>query len=84
MTEQDARKILEEILCAVSKKKVSLDNVQDLRNDKVLDSLDALIFFMELEQKTGVVVPESASLVADGWFTVDKLCKAIVVAPMKE
>ena len=51
---------------------------QDLRDDDLLDSLDILVFFMELEKETGVAVPETETLVEEGWYKVDKLCAELM------
>ena len=37
-----------------------------------------LIFFMELENRTGIVMPDTDVLVSEGWYNVEYLCAQIV------
>lgn len=78
MTNEEALKIIESLVSRVTNKDVTLSLTQDLRHDQILDSLDTLVFFMELEQETGVSVPEIDSLVEDGWYSVEKLCSELL------
>ena len=73
MTEQEALATLERLVSSVTNKPASLALGMDLRRDNVLDSVDSLIFFMELENATGVSVPETVDLVTEGYYQVSKL-----------
>ncbi|MFN8121919.1 MAG: acyl carrier protein [Thermoleophilia bacterium] len=53
----------------------------DLVEEGVLDSLDAMVFLMELEDLTGVTFPEDADLVELGAFRVPVLLDRLVGAP---
>ena len=44
----------------------------DLRGEDILDSLDAMVFFLELAEHTGKAFPEK-DLVEQGFFRVEKL-----------
>ncbi len=78
MTELGALEIITRLVHKVSGKKTKIVLEQDLRKDEILDSLDMLIFLMELEKETGLAVPETPILVKEGWYKVSKLCREIV------
>lgn len=69
--------IIAQLVHKVSGREVTVSLGQDLRDD-LLDSLDILVFFMELEKETGIAVPETETLVEDGWYKVDRLCAEIM------
>lgn len=77
MTEHEALGIITDIIYKVSGKNVHIELDQDLRNEGLLDSLDILLFFMELEKKTGISIPETEELIQGGWYNTRKLCKEI-------
>lgn len=74
MTEREALKVITQLVHKVSGKNVEVLPEHDLRDDNLLDSLDTLVFFMELEKETGLSVPETETLVERGWYKVSKLC----------
>ncbi|MDZ4252737.1 MAG: hypothetical protein U1A72_09230 [Sulfuritalea sp.] len=51
--------------------KISIDT--DLIEDDILDSLDGMVFLLELEEATGKRFPEDIDLVAEGYYKVRKL-----------
>ena len=57
---------------AIKDPKASAKPGTDLREDGILDSLDGLVFLMELTASTGKSFPEK-DLEALGFFKVDKL-----------
>ena len=77
MAEQEALEIIAQLVHKVSGREVTVSLGQDLRDD-LLDSLDILVFFMELEKETGIAVPETETLVEDVWYKVDRLCAEIM------
>lgn len=74
MTKQEALEKVQALVQQVSEKPVELSFEQDLRRDKLLDSLGSFVFFMELEKATGLSIPEVESLLEGGWYSVDKIC----------
>ena len=74
MSEQEALRVITRLIHKVSGKNVDVSADHDLRDDNLLDSLDILVFFMELEKETGLAVPETETLVEEGWYNVGKLC----------
>lgn len=77
MTEQEALGLLKDIASAVANKNIEIFPGQDFRADNLLDSLDTIVFFMELEKRTGLAVPEIESMVENDWYNVDTLCRKI-------
>jgi len=78
MTEFEALSKLKDIICKVSGKNIQIDINQDLRNDNILDSLDILLFFMELEKESGISIPETEELIQNGWYNIRKLCDELI------
>ena len=77
MTEQEALKAITRLIHKVSGKNVEVSTDHDLRDGNLFDSLDMLVFFMELERETGLAVPETEKLVEEGWYKVKKLCEEL-------
>ncbi len=73
MTQEDGLKALNRIIFNVTGKTVSLSPEMDLKQSEILDSVDALVFFMELENTLGVSIPEQVDLEAEGYYSVKKL-----------
>lgn len=78
MTEKEALVRITEIINSISGKNLKISLEHDLRDDDVLDSLDTMVFFMELESQTGLSIPDSENLVEDGWYKINKLCTELV------
>jgi len=79
MTENDALNCIRESLeTALDKKNIAIALETDLKNG-VLDSLDSMVFLLELEQRTGRKFPDS-DIGADGFFRVDHLVKLITTS----
>lgn len=74
MTEQEALEVIRQLVQKVSGRQMKVLPEHDLRDDNILDSLDTLVFFMELEKETGLAVPDTESLVEQGWYSVGALC----------
>ncbi len=53
----------------------------DLVGEEILDSLDAMVFLMEIETATGLTFPEDADLVELGAYRVPALIDMLVGAP---
>lgn len=84
MKESEALERIVRLIHEVSGKKVEVSLAHDLREDDLLDSLDTMIFFMELEKQTGVSVPETENIVEDGWYKVSKLCAELIATNSKK
>ena len=77
MTEQQALQLINETLRNVLKDpKVSATLDTDLVADNVLDSLDGMVFLLEISEKTGKSFPEK-DLVKLGFFRVRKLVEIL-------
>lgn len=71
-------KILEKIkhiLEKTTKKTISINIETDLIEDGILDSLDGMVFMLEIEQKFDVKFPEEIDLVEEGYYKLNKLVK---------
>ena len=75
MTESEAFLLIKNILIAVTKKPLPSEfgPETDLINTGILDSLDGMVFTLELEQATGKSFPEGINLVDEGYYNVPKL-----------
>ena len=62
-------------LDAVVKKPVEITIETDLIEDGCLDSLDGMIFVLDLESRTGRKFPEDIDLVKEGFYKVRNLVK---------
>jgi acyl carrier protein len=62
------------------KEPVEITPDTDLVGEEILDSLDAMVFLMELEELTGVSFPEDADPVELGAYRVPTLLDHLVVA----
>lgn len=72
----DSTAALDAIRTAVErarKEPVEVTEQTDLVGEQILDSLDAMVFLMELEDLTGVGFPEDADLVELGAYRVPTL-----------
>lgn len=83
MNEKEALEIIRGLVHRVSGKDIEIVPHYDLRRDEILDSLDILIFFMELEKQTGVSIPDTSILIKDGWYQISKICKEIISTSSK-
>ena len=77
MNEQQALQLINETLRKVlNDEKVTATIDTDLVADNVLDSLDGMVFLLEISEKTGKAFPEK-DLVKLGFFRVRKLVETI-------
>lgn len=78
MTQDEA---FELITAAVAKVKGNTEPTvgrdTDLVESGILDSLDGMVFLMELEQAAGVKFPEEGDLVALGYYKVPHLLRLL-------
>lgn len=73
ITEQQALDIINEVLRKTLKdKSVTAKIDTDLAGESILDSLDGMVFLLELSEKTNKTFPEK-DLVELGFFRVRKL-----------
>ena len=73
MTRDDAMALIGQALAKVTGKTVALGPETDLIEDEILDSLDGMVFAMEIEKAGGVKFPDDVDLVDEGYFKVDRL-----------
>jgi len=77
MTREEARNaILKAVRLALKNESINFDDNTDLIEQGVLDSLDGMVFLLELSTITGKDFPEESpgqSLREQGFFKVDKL-----------
>jgi acyl carrier protein len=73
MSEAEILGKLSEILERVTKKKVAIDIDTDLIEKNILDSLDGMVFILEVEQAFNKHFPEDINLVKEGYYKVKKL-----------
>jgi len=77
MNEQQALQLINEALRKVlNNEKVSATIDTDLAGENVLDSLDGMVFLLEISEKTGKTFPEK-DLVKLGFFRVRKLVELL-------
>jgi len=81
MNQQDALKLIEQALAKTleeaknpegRRKEFSLSMETDLVKEEILDSLDSMVFILELAEKSGKSFPED-DLVEQGFFKVGRL-----------
>lgn len=77
MTEQQALQIINEALRkTLNDAKASAGIDTDLVGENILDSLDGMVFLLEISEKTGKTFPEK-DLVELGFFRVRKLVEIL-------
>lgn len=73
MTEQQIFESIKASVEQVRNHPVDISMDTELQKEKILDSLDSMVFIMDLESRTGVKIPEETDLAAEGLFNVRKL-----------
>jgi acyl carrier protein len=73
MNEPEILAKLAEILEGVTKGKVTIDIETDLIEQNILDSLDGMVFMLEVEQAFDKHFPDDINLVKEGYYKVGKL-----------
>lgn len=78
MTESEALALIERALKKSVDKQVAVTIETDLFQEKILDSLDAMVFFLELEEMSGKKFPEEN--LAEAGFSkvrriVERMCE---------
>lgn len=73
MTEQEAFDGIKASLCQVCNRNVDITMDTELQQEKILDSLDSMIFILDVESRLNVKIPEDINLVGEGLFNVRKL-----------
>ncbi len=78
MKRDEALELVRQALAKVLKRPVELSPEADLVADQILDSLDTLLFFAELEKTAGLQIPDQVDLAQAGFYRVptllDHLC----------
>ena len=70
---------LEDILEKVLNRSVEITLETDLIKDGILDSLDGMVFMLEVEQEFGKTFPQDLDLVAEGYYNVGTLIDKLKV-----
>jgi acyl carrier protein len=73
MNETEILARLSSVLENVVKKPVSLTLDTDLIGESIIDSLDGMVFMLEVEQAFGKSFPEEINLVTEGYYRVRTL-----------
>jgi acyl carrier protein len=73
MNEAEIIDKLAQILERVTKKEVDINIDTDLIQQNILDSLDGMVFTLEVEQAFNTSFPENINLVKEGYYKVGKL-----------
>jgi acyl carrier protein len=70
MNQQESIKLINEALSRALKRRAEVGPETDLLNE--MDSLESMVFFLELEELSGKKFPDT-DLVKEGFYKVDKL-----------
>ena len=73
MTEQEAFDCIVTALENTLDESVEITQDTDLIDEDILDSLDGMIFLLEIENATGKKLPEEIDLVEEGYYKIPKL-----------
>ena len=73
MNETEILARLSSVLENVVKKPVSLTLDTDLIGESIIDSLDGMVFMLEVEQAFGKSFPEEINLVTEGYYRMRTL-----------
>lgn len=73
MSREDALALIRQALQKVLGEPVDVSPEADLIEDETLDSLDGMVFLLELETASGRKFPEDVDLVEEGFYRVPKL-----------
>jgi acyl carrier protein len=73
MTDHEALNLIESALKKVIKRDVRLTPDMDLIAGEILDSLDSMVFALEVENLSGKKFPEDIDLVEAGYYKVARL-----------
>lgn len=73
----DTIKEIQNLLEKVCNKPVSINLNTNLDEEKILDSLDSMVFFMQFEEKFNVKIPEEIDLKENGYYLVSNLVNMI-------
>jgi len=73
VTEEEVLSKLSIILEKVLAQPTSIEITTDLIEDKILDSLDGMVFLLEVEQAFDKGFPEDIDLVSEGYYKIEKL-----------
>ncbi len=68
---------LNDVINSVTNKTVTITAETDLLNEAILDSLDAMVFFMALEETFNIEIPEDDDLQEQGYFKIQVLLDMI-------
>ena len=77
MTKDEAFAMIKDALAKSIKKPFEITPETDLIGEEILDSLDGMVFILELENMSGHHFPEDIDLVKEGYFTVPKLIEQL-------
>jgi acyl carrier protein len=78
MNQVEAIRLIEDTLENVAKKRFDITIETDLIAEDILDSLDGMVFAMEIETAAQKKFPEDIDLVEAGYFKVEKLVTFLI------
>jgi len=78
MNKKDAMAAIAVALENVLKQPTAITPEMDLIEAGILDSLDGMVFLLEIETLTGKKFPEDIDLVKEGYYKIPKLLSLIV------
>ena len=73
MTKNEAMAIIDQSLQMVLNEKIDFNENTDFIEEEILDSVDGMVFTLEVENASGKEFPTEEDLVEVGYFKVDKL-----------
>ena len=73
MNKKDALEAISVALEKVLKKPTPITPETDLVEEGILDSLDGMVFLLEIETLTGKKFPDDIDLVKEGYYKIPKL-----------
>lgn len=80
MTDTEALATIHQALAKALETEVTVTPETDLFADEILDSLDTMIFFLTLEEMSGVKFPEK-KLEEEGFNKVSRIIEHLTAAP---
>ena len=80
MQADEALTIVQNALNEVLDDPVEITAETDLIGEEILDSLDGMVFMMEIENASGKKLPEDIDLVDEGYYKVEKLVAFLTAA----
>lgn len=78
MNKNDALAAISTALETVLKQPTAITPETDLIEEGILDSLDGMVFLLEIETLTGKKFPDDIDLVKEGYYKIPKLLSLLI------